>query len=72
MQEATRPAASQGTLACLPKGMRIPISVLEVRPNHGRAAYMFKFFKRAWNLVRDALGAFRLYEILRDLWNDPQ
>ena len=31
---------------------------------------MFNFFKRAWNLVRNALGAFRLYELLRDHWNE--
>ncbi len=70
MQEALSPAASQGTLACYPEGARIPISALEVRPNHGRAANMFKYFKRAWDLVWSAFQAYRLYEFLRDQFDD--
>jgi hypothetical protein len=31
---------------------------------------MFKKFKRAWNLVRNGLGAYHLYEFLRDHWDD--
>lgn len=69
MQEALSPAASQGTLACYPEGSRIPISALEVRLYKG-AKNMFKYFKRAWNLVRNALGAFRLFELLRDHWDE--
>jgi hypothetical protein len=32
---------------------------------------MSKFLKHMWSLVRNALWAFRLYEFLRDRWNDP-
>jgi hypothetical protein len=31
---------------------------------------MSKFLKHMWRLVKIALWAFRLYEILRDRWNN--
>ncbi len=31
---------------------------------------MSKLAKRTWDLVRNGLGAYRLYELLRDHWND--
>lgn len=66
MQEAISPAASQGTLGVFPEGARIPISALEVRPNHGRAANMFKYFKRAWDFVVVCVRVHHAYELLRD------
>jgi hypothetical protein len=31
---------------------------------------MYKKFKRMWDLVRNGLGAYHLYEFLRAHWND--
>lgn len=31
---------------------------------------MFKYFKRAWNLAWSAFQAYRLYEFLRDQFDD--
>lgn len=69
MQEAISPAASQGTLGVFPKGTRIPISVLEVWPNHGRAAAMFKYFRRAWDFVVVCVRVHHVYELLRDYFD---
>jgi hypothetical protein len=31
---------------------------------------MFNFIKRAWGLVRNVVGAYHLYEFLRDHWDN--
>lgn len=63
-------AALVDTFACTPEDSGKPDKLLEVWPNLRRAKSMFKFIKRAWGLVRNGLGAYRLYELLRDHWNE--
>ncbi len=71
IQGATSPAASKSIVSAKLEGVRVPVSTLEVWPTLGGQS-MSKILRRTWSLVVNAVRAYRLYEFLRDHFDNQR